>query len=233
MQDVGGDYSRRLNRVYSWDGPLFKGRFHSQLVQDEAYLRELVSYLHLNPVRANLVREPQEDCRTSHEAYIGHTDRPPWMSFDHVLSLFGGAQELHEEVMAHHRRTMRWPDDMDLATGWRKIQAKPKSRISAMKPCPPPPAIQPAQVLSSVAAIAGTSEEQLQQSRHGRGGNPALRLAVIALSRWTDETRREIEAVPGISSGQVALILHRFRKAPREPVKSWLEGLANRLSENA
>jgi hypothetical protein len=37
-------------------GHLFQGRFKSILVDDEEYLKELVRYIHLNPVRARLVR---------------------------------------------------------------------------------------------------------------------------------------------------------------------------------
>ena len=43
MRDVGGNYSRRLNQNYSWDGPLFRGRFKSQLVEDQTYLEEIVA----------------------------------------------------------------------------------------------------------------------------------------------------------------------------------------------
>jgi len=233
MQDVGGDYSRRLNRVYSWDGPLFKGRFHSQLVEDDVYLRELVSYIHLNPVRAQLVKEPQEDCWTSHEAYLGLAERPEWMTFDHFLEVFGDAQTLHEEVMDHHRRTLRWPDDMDMTTGWRKARARPEASVPKQEPCPPVPALDPARVLSAAASAAGTTKERLVLRKQGRGGNPGLRFAAIALSRWTDATQRDIGARLGISSAQVAQILHRHRREPKEPVKTWLDDLENVLSENA
>ena len=52
MRHLNGVYTQRLNRLHDWDGPVFRGRFKSQLVTEEAYRRELVAYIHLNPVRA-------------------------------------------------------------------------------------------------------------------------------------------------------------------------------------
>jgi len=232
MQDIGGDYSRRLNQVYSWDGPLFKGRYRSQLVDDEAYLKELLCYIHLNPVRANLVREPQEDCWTSHESYIGVLDRPNWMSFEYMLSLFGGEVALHDAVMAHHRRTARWPEDMDITTGWRQARL-PREPISRPEPQPPVPARQADLVLAAVVAMTGVPEQKLRQAKQGRGGNPARRAAVIALSRWTSHTQREIGAMLGLSSAHVAVLLNRYRRSPGEPVKRWLDGIEKVLSVSA
>ena len=233
MQDVGGHYSRRLNLVYAWDGPLFRGRYRSQLVEDEAYLKELLCYLHLNPVRANLVREPQEDCWTSHEAYIGVSDRPSWMSFEHMLSLFGGEVALHDAVMAHHRRTARWPEDMDLTTGWRLPRQPREAPVSIREPHPPLPANQADQVLAAVVQVTGVPEQGLRRAKQGRGGNPARRAAVLALARWTTHTQREIGAMLGISTAQVAVLLHRYRRSPGEPVKKWLESVEEVLSVSA
>ena len=233
MQDVGSNYSRRLNQVYSWDGPLFKGRYRSQLVEDEAYLKELLCYIHLNPVRANLVREPQEDCWTSHEAYIGVSGRPSWMSFEHMLSIFGGEVALHEAVMAHHRRTARWPEDMDMTTGWRQSRLPREAPISIREPHSPLPAKQADQVLAAVVAVTGVTEQGLRQAKLGRGGNPARRAAILALSRWTAHTQREIGAMLEISTAQVAVLLNRYRRSPGEPVKRWLDCIDKVLSVSA
>ena len=56
MQHLIGKFTQLLNYRHKWDGPVFRGRFTSQLVDDEEYLRYLVAYLHLNPVKAHLVR---------------------------------------------------------------------------------------------------------------------------------------------------------------------------------
>lgn len=45
-------YTQRFNRRHKTDGPPFRGRFKSKLIKKEAYLLELVRYIHLNPVKA-------------------------------------------------------------------------------------------------------------------------------------------------------------------------------------
>ena len=231
MQDVGGNYSRRLNRIHSWDGPLFRGRFKSQLIEDDSHLMELVSYLHLNPVRANLVREPQEDCWTSHQAYIGLDKRPSWLTLETITAMFGGSRELHDAVMAHHRGSAPWPGGMDLATGWSQIQANRPAGVCGLDLEPPESlgTFETEHVISAVVAVTGKDEAELRVARRGRGGNPVRRLAVLALSRWTQSTQREIGARLGISSGQVALIVHRFRKDPGEPLRTWLNAIGKNM----
>jgi putative transposase len=46
-------YNRRYKRV----GHLFQNRYKSVVVEEEPYLLELVRYLHLNPVRAGVIRD--------------------------------------------------------------------------------------------------------------------------------------------------------------------------------
>jgi REP element-mobilizing transposase RayT len=55
MRRLNGGYARAFNLRHERSGYLFQGRFHSILVQDEAYLRELIRYVHLNPLRAGMV----------------------------------------------------------------------------------------------------------------------------------------------------------------------------------
>ena len=45
MKWLGARYTRRLNDAEGWDGPTFRGRFRSELVGDEKYLRYLVAYI--------------------------------------------------------------------------------------------------------------------------------------------------------------------------------------------
>jgi REP element-mobilizing transposase RayT len=55
MQGVLGGYASRFNRRHRRSGHLFQNRFKSIVVEEEAYLLELVRYIHLNPARAGLV----------------------------------------------------------------------------------------------------------------------------------------------------------------------------------
>ena len=58
MQNLAFRYTRWINRREKRMGHLFQGRYRALLVDRDAYLLELVRYIHLNPVRAGLVEEP-------------------------------------------------------------------------------------------------------------------------------------------------------------------------------
>ena len=49
-----------FNRRHGRSGRLFQNRYKSIVCQEETYLRELVRYIHLNPVRAGMVESLDE-----------------------------------------------------------------------------------------------------------------------------------------------------------------------------
>ncbi len=44
----------QIYKIEGTDGPLFRGKFKSKLVDDEAYGMHLVRYIHLNPLKAGM-----------------------------------------------------------------------------------------------------------------------------------------------------------------------------------
>src|SRR3989344_3580494 len=58
MRHVGSLYTRRFNKIHKTDGHLFRGRYKAILVEEEGYLQNLIRYIHLNPVKADLVHDP-------------------------------------------------------------------------------------------------------------------------------------------------------------------------------
>jgi REP-associated tyrosine transposase len=87
MQHLAFRYTRYINRKHKRIGHLFQGRFKSILVDDEDYLKELIRYIHLNPVRAKLVFDPLEYCWSSHRAYL-KLDEFSWLTKERVLKKF-------------------------------------------------------------------------------------------------------------------------------------------------
>ena len=84
-------YALWYNRRHRRHGHLFQNRFKSILCQEDIYLLELVRYIHLNPIRARLVRDLDELGRY---AYCGHSVlmgkvKKPWQDTQWVLRLFG------------------------------------------------------------------------------------------------------------------------------------------------
>ncbi len=62
-------YAVVFNRKHSRSGHLFQNRYKSIVCEEESYLLELVRYIHLNPLRAGLVRDLPELDRY---AWSGH-----------------------------------------------------------------------------------------------------------------------------------------------------------------
>ena len=84
-------YAVSFNRRHKRYGHLFQNRYKSIICQEDVYLKELVRYIHLNPVRAKLVSGIGELNRYK---YSGHSvlmskRKCEWQDTDYVLSYFG------------------------------------------------------------------------------------------------------------------------------------------------
>jgi REP element-mobilizing transposase RayT len=71
MQRLAISYVKAYNLVYSQSGHLFQGPFQRIHVKDLNYLLHLSRYIHLNPVKAQLVQKPQDWAFSSYQEYIG------------------------------------------------------------------------------------------------------------------------------------------------------------------
>jgi putative transposase len=88
MQNLSFRYTRWANWRQGKSGHLFQGRYKAILVDADEYLLELVRYLHLNPVRAAMAKDPINYQWSSHRAYCGK-ESIPWLYTDLTLSPFG------------------------------------------------------------------------------------------------------------------------------------------------
>jgi len=71
MQTLLFGYAGYFNRRYGEVGHLFQGRYKAILCEKDTYLLELVRYIHLNPVRAKIVKKPEDYTWTGHLTYLG------------------------------------------------------------------------------------------------------------------------------------------------------------------
>jgi REP element-mobilizing transposase RayT len=86
-------YAQYYNRRYRRVGHLLQGRHKAILCQSERYLAELVRYIHLNPVRAGMVSQPEDYEFSSHRAYLG-MEPAGIVDVDPVLRHFGASKEV-------------------------------------------------------------------------------------------------------------------------------------------
>jgi hypothetical protein len=99
MQRVLTGYSQYHNRKYRKVGHVFQGRHKAILCEADRYLTELVRYIHLNPVRAKIVRKAERYPWSSQKAYLG-IEQSDVVDVDPVLRLFGARKQKAREHFA-------------------------------------------------------------------------------------------------------------------------------------
>jgi putative transposase len=86
-------YAQYYNRRYRRVGHLLQGRHKAILCQSDRYLSELVRYIHLNPVRARMVNQPEDYEYSSHRTYLGLAPAR-LVDVDPVLRHFGAKKDV-------------------------------------------------------------------------------------------------------------------------------------------
>jgi REP element-mobilizing transposase RayT len=86
-------YAIWLNRRRERVGHLFQGRFRSLLIENKGYFLELNRYIHINSVRARMVKMPEQYPWSSYIDYLRKEPRWQWLDRDTVLSELGGTDD--------------------------------------------------------------------------------------------------------------------------------------------
>ena len=181
MQWFQAKYAQRFNRRHKRTGHLFQGRFKAFLVDKETYLLEVLRYVALNPVRAHMVKRPEEYRWGSYRAIAGLEHAPPWLAVDHVLHQFAPDPTIArayycafvtEKIGDPHSPwegligRLYLGSDSWLETIKEKIESKPRSDEHPREQrqiCRP----KMATIIPVVAKVFEVTEEEI---RHGHGG---------------------------------------------------------------
>jgi len=116
MKWFQGTYTGRFNRRHKIFGHLFSGRYKSLLVDgsDSGYLRKVCEYVHLNPVRANLLKSEKRLSAYAWSSYGEYLKSParrlPWLRVDRLL----GEMRIPQDTAAGRREFER---QMELRRG--------------------------------------------------------------------------------------------------------------------
>jgi REP element-mobilizing transposase RayT len=101
MHGLNGGYTGYFNRKYRRSGHLFQGRYKGIIIDKDSYLIPLSRYVHLNPVRAEVVERPEQYRWSSYSGYIGRGKEFEWVEYSWILSQFGrgrrGARRKYRE----------------------------------------------------------------------------------------------------------------------------------------
>jgi putative transposase len=118
MQRVMTGYAVAFNHRHRRAGHLFQNRYKSIVCEEETYLLELVRYIHLNPVRAQIVPDMKElkfYPYSGHSALMG-TRKRKWQETGEVLRRFSKkdsqAKNLYERFVGDGIKVGRRPELM-------------------------------------------------------------------------------------------------------------------------
>jgi REP element-mobilizing transposase RayT len=205
------------NKLSAWDGPVFRGRFHSRLVLTDEHWTHLLAYVHLNPVKARLVVRPRQFRWTSHRFYALEEPAPKWLTTTSMLELFESLGGYEAYVQAARTKGAEIPDGFESVVFESKrapfaVPARPKKKPKR------PEALSPKAVLRRVADAAGCSLEEIMEVRLGRAGNPARIAAAHALIIDAKLSHREVAQMLAMTPVDVSRCLTKVRNCrPEQP----------------
>jgi putative transposase len=107
LQFIQQTYTQKFNARHGRDGALFRGRFHSILVDSETYLDVASRYIHRNPITKDA---PNAHVLDSYEwsslaAFEGRRSSPSWLMQHEVLNRFASRASYSAFVRDDHADT--------------------------------------------------------------------------------------------------------------------------------
>ena len=96
MNQVLRDYAMYFNRMSRRRGSVFRSRYGAFLVQKDVYYKQLTKYVFFNPVKARLVKRPDEYKWSSLWYIMRRYKSIQWFDPKVSLALIGGRQALAE-----------------------------------------------------------------------------------------------------------------------------------------
>lgn len=143
MRRLLSGYAGGFNHRHHRSGHLFQNRYKSILCQEDIYLLELVRYIHLNPLRAGIVKTLEELDRYPH---CGHgslmgNNQNDWQESKFVLGLFADRiSSARRGYRAFVEKGLNQGKRLDLigggllrsAGGWQAIETMRKAGVHQM-----------------------------------------------------------------------------------------------------
>ncbi len=237
MKHVNGLYTQRFNRKYHKDGALFRGRYKSILVDEDAYLLQLTRYIHRNPieVKKKMVKQLSEYRWSSYLAYINHSEAPEWLFRDKTYQMLGHRYQykgyfdfvergIDEDIKRFyvkgnilsvlgdkHFRTQREEENDELDIDKLRLALEDKPAIDEL-------------IILITKVTKTTKTALLARSKGKRSNFPQRAFAIYACHRYSRADHKTIANYFGLSHrGSISYPLSRIRNEIAEGL--WLDAI--------
>jgi REP element-mobilizing transposase RayT len=229
MHNINTAYTGYFNYKHRRVGHLFQGRYRAILVDKESYLIELSRYIHLNPVRAKLVRRPQDWPWSSYRDYIGLEREGDWIDKSWIYGEFdpdqaeakGLYREFVEEGLTRKIRNPFKDAVAQLVLGREEFVEEIRERIENIPDNRETPSrkrlrSQPeiGKIVRQVAGYFGIKEEAMHTSEKRK--NLPRQISIYLVRKYTDTGISEIgRYFGGVGYSAVSQIVKRLEEKER------------------
>ena len=107
-------YSKSINKTYDRTGVLFQEHLQRNKILDENYLKQLIVYVHLNPLKHKFSKSFEDYKHSSYKTYFSSKETS--IERDFIIEMFGGLENFkfyHQEKSLKYDGVLKEIDDMD------------------------------------------------------------------------------------------------------------------------
>jgi len=201
MGYVQARFGQGYNQRHRSSGPRWQSRYKARMVEDARYLSQLIAYIHLNPVAANIVEDPAGYPYSGHRELIRKTDKP-LTDVEQTLSIYGEtlrASRRHYVRALKGARESEWKGELPGRLPWWKRE-----------PDRPLDEVEPAAWIDERGVSSGRPRRRMNAERFvasacrildqdvaevvGKGSSrrqtrARVLLAVVGVERWNQSSR--------------------------------------------
>jgi len=205
MRHLNGIYTQRFNKRHGCDGPLFRGRYKSILIDADSYLLQLVRYIHKNPTKAGIAGMNQYTW-SSHKGYLSTSKKWDWIYKVYVFRHLSKNKKLwvkmyrrfmafeEDEVLTRVLEGKKWPSVLGekTFTDWikgRYYHRKDNIEVPQSKELTP----EPEEIISTVCDFYDIKPVELYKSKRGEFNEPR-NVAIFLMRRLRRDSLKAIGA---------------------------------------
>lgn len=249
VQWINVSYAVYYNRTYGRTGHLFGGRFKAFLLEPDTWLIPISRYIHLDPVRAGIVRDPSCYRWSSYPALVGGSGRPEWLETGRLFAGFGKGgkttlqkyreyvEETDPEAVENPAREasnglILGPPDFIARIRNRLLTKRPFGGKTA-QPGRPLSAVDVEAVIGAVCRHYGCNRESVV--KRGKKRNLPRDVAIFLSRGLTGETGKKLgETFGNVSGANITMRCRSILKAMdrKRELRDGIETLKRLITEN-